>query len=229
MAVGISALFGVSIPTNFNAPYRSASMIEFWRRWHISLSQFLKDYVYIPLGGSRCSSVRRFINLGLTMAIGGFWHGASWNFLLWGMYHGLLLVCNHGIRSIFPNHQPLENGFIKTIKVVCTFGLVVVGWIVFKAHDLPQALSIYKGLLGFNGLLWDHRITQLLAWIGVSMVWVRWVPETHHLSDRVLDSFRKSTASQKTQPLGLIVLGAGLFVISLTTFFKVQTFLYWTF
>jgi alginate O-acetyltransferase complex protein AlgI len=95
MALGVSMLFGIKLPINFNSPYKAANIIEFWRQWHMSLSQFLKDYLYIPLGGNRLGEGRRFVNLMITMLIGGLWHGANWTFLVWGGLHGLYLCANH--------------------------------------------------------------------------------------------------------------------------------------
>lgn len=100
MAIGLARLFGITLPVNFNSPYKSASIIEFWRRWHMTLSRFLRDYVYIPLGGSRGGPERRYINVILTMLLGGLWHGAGWTFVLWGGLHGMFLAINHGWRSL---------------------------------------------------------------------------------------------------------------------------------
>src|SRR5690606_39026648 len=96
MAIGLAYLFGIRIPLNFNSPYKSLNVIDFWRRWHMSLSRFLRDYLYIPLGGNRKGEVRRFTNLMITMLLGGLWHGAAWTFVLWGGLHGVFLVINHG-------------------------------------------------------------------------------------------------------------------------------------
>ena len=100
MAIGLSWMFNVRLPFNFNSPYKSLNIVEFWRRWHITLSNFLRDYLYIPLGGNRLGRVRRHINLMVTMLLGGLWHGASWTFVVWGGLHGAYLVINHGYRAL---------------------------------------------------------------------------------------------------------------------------------
>lgn len=145
MAIGLGLLFNVRIPTNFNSPYQASSFGDFWRRWHMTLSRFLKDYVYIPLGGSKFGVLKKYSNLMLTMLIGGFWHGAGWTFIIWGGYHGLLLVLNHLFedRGI---HFP------KWLGRTTTFLLVTYGWVFFKATNLGQALAITQGLIGMHGL-----------------------------------------------------------------------------
>src|SRR3546814_7968914 len=95
MAIGASYMFGIRLPLNFHSPYKATSIVEFWRRWHITLSRFLRDYLYIPLGGSRRGPLRRYVNLMLTMLLGGLWHGAGWTFIVWGALHGAYLVVNH--------------------------------------------------------------------------------------------------------------------------------------
>ncbi len=102
MALGISRMFGIRLPINFLSPYQATSIIDFWRRWHITLSRFLRDYLYIPLGGNRHGTARRYVNLSLTMLLGGLWHGASWTFIIWGGLHGLYLIINHAYRAIVP-------------------------------------------------------------------------------------------------------------------------------
>ena len=132
MAVGLSLLFGVRIPVNFLSPYKATSMIEFWRRWHISLSSFLRDYLYIPLGGNRDGPLRRYINLFLTMLLGGLWHGASWNFVIWGGLHETLLLWNHAWRSLIRYDIGSWPGR------VLTFLAVMIAWVFFRATDLDR-------------------------------------------------------------------------------------------
>jgi alginate O-acetyltransferase complex protein AlgI len=142
MAIGLSLLFGVLLPLNFNSPYKAESIIEFWRRWHMTLSLFLKEYLYIPLGGNRHGEWRRYTSLLLTMILGGLWHGANWTFVAWGAFHGLLLIANHGVRRI-PGIVVLARipGFRLTAWAV-TFLSVVTAWVVFRAHDLSVAVKI---------------------------------------------------------------------------------------
>jgi alginate O-acetyltransferase complex protein AlgI len=142
MACGLSMMFGIRLPINFYSPYKSDSIIEFWRRWHISLSRFLRDYLYIPLGGNRRGPVRRYVNLLITMTLGGLWHGAGWTFVIWGAYHGTLLLINHAWRSM-----PTAPSLGKRVSVAITFLAVVVGWVMFKADHLSTAMDMYRAML----------------------------------------------------------------------------------
>src|SRR3546814_2190702 len=119
MAIGIARMFGIRLPLNFDAPYRATSIIDFWRRWHMTLSRFLRDYLYIPLGGGRRGSVRRYGNLMITMLLGGLWHGAGWTFVVWGGLHGLLLVVNHLWRRVVP--WRLETWWSRAFARLLTF------------------------------------------------------------------------------------------------------------
>lgn len=137
MAIGISYLFGLRLPLNFNSPYQAASIVDFWRRWHMTLSRFLRDYLYIPLGGSRKGPVRRYFNLLATMLLGGLWHGSGLSFVIWGFLHGLYLCANHGwvaVRSRF-GWKPLP----KVLAVAFTFLAVVAAWIPFRAGNFELA------------------------------------------------------------------------------------------
>lgn len=137
MAIGLARFFGVKLPINFDSPYKAGDLIEFWRRWHITLSRFLRDFLYIPLGGNRKGEVRRQTNLLLTMLIGGLWHGASWVFVIWGGLHGLGLVINHFFRAHFPEKY---GGAPRRIFMwALTFLFVVHAWIFFRAPDLRSA------------------------------------------------------------------------------------------
>ncbi len=149
MAIGLSILFGVRLPINFYSPYKAASIIEFWRRWHITLSRFLRDYLYIPLGGNRNGFFRRYLNLILTMLLGGFWHGAGWTFLIWGMLHGGFLVVNHGWRhfhSIIDFKLPTY--LSHPVSVLLTFFCVMIAWVFFRSPDVKTALTILHCMAG---------------------------------------------------------------------------------
>ena len=141
MAIGIALLLGYRFKANFNAPFKSQNPTEFWRRWHISLSSWLRDYIYIPLGGNRHGKNRQRVNLMATMLIGGIWHGASWMYLLWGAYHGLLLVLHKAVSRIWHAPAMLQGTFmLKSINVSITLALVVVGFTFFRASG-PDALG----------------------------------------------------------------------------------------
>jgi D-alanyl-lipoteichoic acid acyltransferase DltB (MBOAT superfamily) len=155
MAIGLSRLFGVDLPLNFDSPYKSGSVIEFWRRWHMTLSRFLRDYLYIPLGGGRVGPARRYANLMVTMVLGGLWHGAGWTFAAWGALHGGYLVANHlwravkrrlGVLQAEPG--PLRRGGAWAL----TFLAVVVAWVPFRATSWVQAREVLEGMAGLNGL-----------------------------------------------------------------------------
>jgi alginate O-acetyltransferase complex protein AlgI len=151
MAVGLALLFGIRLPVNFRSPYKATSIVDFWRRWHITLSRFLRDYLYIPLGGNRLGEMRRYLNLLVTMLLGGLWHGAGWNFLIWGGLHGLYLCINHlwqawrGSRVISPS-GPFAKGFSWAI----TFFAVVLAWVFFRAKTLEGAYQMLSSLFGFE-------------------------------------------------------------------------------
>lgn len=145
MAVGLGLMLGFLFMQNFNQPYRADSITDFWRRWHISLSTWLRDYVYIPLGGNRNGASRTYVNLMLVMLIGGLWHGASWNFVIWGTLHGSMLVFERlqGKRSIYRNLP-------RPARMAITFLIVCIGWVFFRADTLPQAISYLYSLVGAN-------------------------------------------------------------------------------
>jgi D-alanyl-lipoteichoic acid acyltransferase DltB (MBOAT superfamily) len=153
MAIGLALLFGIRLPVNFRSPYQATSIIEFWRRWHITLSRFLRDYLYIPLGGNRLGEQRRYLNLLLTMLLGGLWHGAGWNFLVWGGLHGIYLCINHlwhGWRGGKAD-APAAGLAVKACCWAITFFAVVVAWVFFRARTAAGAWQMLGGLFGFEG------------------------------------------------------------------------------
>lgn len=152
MAIGLGLMMGFRFIENFNHPYISRSITEFWRRWHISLSSWLKDYLYIPLGGNKKGKVRTYINLMLTMVFGGAWHGANWTFVLWGFWHGALLAVERALG--------LKNVNWPRIAMVPTLLAVILGWVMFRAESVGQAFAFYRGMIGLNGL----AISDVLSW-----------------------------------------------------------------
>jgi D-alanyl-lipoteichoic acid acyltransferase DltB (MBOAT superfamily) len=134
MAIGLSRIFGITLPANFLSPYKAASVSEFWKRWHITLSSFLRDYLYIPLGGNRKGAFRLYLNLWITMLLGGLWHGAGWGFVVWGALHGFYLCVNHAFRSAFKVPQVL--------KVAVTFVAVAIAWVFFRAPNVEVAWTL---------------------------------------------------------------------------------------
>ena len=155
MAIGLARMFGITLPLNFNSPYKATSIIDFWRRWHMTLSRFLRDYVYIPLGGSRKGTSQRYINLMVTMLIGGLWHGAGWTFVLWGGLHGVYLVVNHGWRNIYAmlgyplGRDRMVWGFLSGLL---TFIAVVIAWAVFRADSIEGAGTMLRAMSGIDGV-----------------------------------------------------------------------------
>jgi alginate O-acetyltransferase complex protein AlgI len=156
MAIGLALLFGIRLPVNFRSPYKAASIIDFWRRWHITLSRFLRDYLYIPLGGNRLGEQRRYLNLMVTMLLGGLWHGAGWNFLIWGGLHGLYLCINHlwqawhGGKAAVSAKGLLPKGIAKRFSWAITFFAVVIAWVFFRARTFVGAWQMLAGLFGFE-------------------------------------------------------------------------------
>ncbi len=150
IARGCAKLFGYELPENFRLPYLARNPREFWRRWHITLSTWLRDYLYISLGGNRCSKRRMYANLMITMALGGLWHGAAWTFFIWGVYHGLLLVMHRKFLDISEG-APSLRGFLETrpgeaLSVATTFLLVTAGWVFFRAPTFQDALSVFRAM-----------------------------------------------------------------------------------
>jgi alginate O-acetyltransferase complex protein AlgI len=173
MAIGLSLLFGIRLPLNFNSPYQAASMIEFWRRWHMTLSRFLRDYLYIPLGGSR-SGLGRYGNILITMALGGLWHGAGWGFLVWGLLHGTFLCVNHLWRALelrFPGG--------RMAAWLVTLLAVIVAWVPFRAPGLGRAEAILSGMAGGNGIgSFDATLLAPAGWIAVLGLIVLFAPNS---------------------------------------------------
>jgi D-alanyl-lipoteichoic acid acyltransferase DltB (MBOAT superfamily) len=158
MAIGLSRMFGVKLPLNFDSPYKSLDIIDFWRRWHMTLSRFLRDYLYFPLGGNRLGPSRRHVNLMVTMVLGGLWHGAAWTFVLWGTLHGVYLVINHLWRERVA--KPLGWGTGRGYRFAAwllTFLAVAVAWVLFRAKDLGTASAILQALAGMNGALLPEK------------------------------------------------------------------------
>nr|WP_255458931.1 MULTISPECIES: MBOAT family protein [unclassified Herbaspirillum] len=147
MAIGISLLFGVRLPVNFNSPYKASSIIDFWRRWHMTLSQFLKDYLYVPLGGNRYGRKRTYLNLMATMVLGGLWHGANWTFVVWGTLHGAYLLANHGWRALSKRSVASPTIVTKVWGTALTFLMVVIAWVVFRSSSIESAHILLNDML----------------------------------------------------------------------------------
>jgi D-alanyl-lipoteichoic acid acyltransferase DltB (MBOAT superfamily) len=164
IARGVSQLFGISLLENFRQPYFSASITEFWQRWHISLSTWLRDYLYIPLGGNRGSRAEMYRNLFLTMLIGGLWHGAAWTFVIWGGAHGALLVAER-IRAATRTTKPVRTGWRRWVPTVVTFHVVTVLWVFFRAASLHDAWSYFSRMAHptIGAIKWSLVLTLTMA------------------------------------------------------------------
>lgn len=155
MAIGLSLMFNVKLPLNFNSPYKATNIIDFWRRWHMTLSTFLRDYLYIPLGGNQKGNRRRYINLFLTMLLGGLWHGAAWTFVVWGALHGFYLIVNHGFRALCQQRGWSGARYPRLTTAaagVLTFVCVMIGWVVFRAETFQSAQVMLSGMFGGAGV-----------------------------------------------------------------------------
>lgn len=173
MAVGLGLLIGLKLPINFSSPYQATSIIDFWRCWHITLSNFLRDYLYIPLGGNRNGDVRRWTNLFITMLLGGLWHGANMTFVLWGALHGFYLVINHAWRNVQSRMGlPALGSVGQLFAWLVTFLAVVASWVFFRAEDLNGAWRMVRGLVGLNGIDLPQTYAHypILRWL-VAMGW----------------------------------------------------------
>jgi alginate O-acetyltransferase complex protein AlgI len=157
MAIALALMIGIRLPPNFDSPYKARDIADFWRRWHMTLSRFLRDYLYVPLGGNRRGTPRRLANLMITMLLGGLWHGAGWTFVVWGALHGAALVVEQGWRALkAPFRLPAP------LAWALTFGTVVVGWVFFRAPDVPTALRLLGGMAGLHGSALPEQILAAL-------------------------------------------------------------------
>ena len=158
MAIGLGWMLNISLPINFNSPYKALSISDFWRRWHITLSNFLRDYLYIPLGGNRQGKIRQYTNLLVTMLLGGLWHGAGWTYIIWGGMHGLFLVINHSWKK-------LGIALPKFLAWLITFNAVIFSWVLFRASSLSDAVSMLQTMIGMKGIILLKDFASPLSWL----------------------------------------------------------------
>lgn len=184
MALGLGRMFGYHLPINFNAPYRARSVAEFWRRWHITLSNFLRDYLYIPLGGNRAGFARTIVNLFIVMLLGGLWHGAAWTFVVWGGLHGAALAWNHWFKQVRP--QGIAPS-APVISIVLTFLFVTLTWVFFRAESFDAAYIMLSGMSGLNGLGASVGDEPFIA-IAIGFLVVYGLPDTPSIFYRQLDA-----------------------------------------
>ncbi|MCB9982173.1 MAG: MBOAT family protein [Rhodospirillales bacterium] len=167
MAIGIGLMLGFRFIENFNFPYISRSITEFWRRWHISLSTWLRDYLYIPLGGNRKGKIRTYINLFLTMVLGGLWHGANWTFVVWGAWHGGIMAIERRLGIQGGTNESVTIP-MRIFRTILTFFFVILGWVMFRADNISSAMAMYEGMFGFNGTGISERMDWQIKGIALS-------------------------------------------------------------
>ncbi|WP_262918731.1 MBOAT family O-acyltransferase [Flavobacterium fragile] len=223
IAIGLALLMGFWLPDNFRTPYQSASITEFWRRWHISLSSWLRDYLYISMGGNRKGKLRTYFNLFMTMLLGGLWHGASWKFVVWGILHGLALV----FEKFFGQFIKLpKNAFVRTIQVVLTFHFVVFCWLFFRAKDFTTAFQMAHNIsqLTFDFNQWMTIILgykHVFLLIAIGVVW-------HFIPMKTL-AVMQNTFSKLPLVAKAILLGLIYWVVYATASADTQPFIYFQF
>jgi D-alanyl-lipoteichoic acid acyltransferase DltB (MBOAT superfamily) len=210
MAIGAALLFNIVLPINFNSPYKALSVQDFWRRWHITLSRFLRDYIYIPLGGNRKGNLKTYWNLLVTFLIGGIWHGAGWTFLFWGFLHGVALIINHMWRSL--NMQ-----LPKILAWFITFNFVNIAWVFFRAKDWESAIKVLHSMFDLTSIFTPAKMSLHVDWLIMAFVVVLFFKPTTELAKKVTKEYK-------------MALYAGvLFVFAILFLNHVSKFLYYDF
>lgn len=223
IAIGLALLLGFRLPQNFRSPYQSTSITEFWRRWHISLSSWLRDYLYISLGGNRKGNRRTYVNLFIVMLLGGLWHGASWKFVLWGTLHGSLLAIERGIRKTFGVSRLL---ITRVLGWVFTFHFVMFAWIFFRAKDFGTAILVLRQI--GNVFSENYLIANVFKGYKYVLILMSIALFTHLLPNKYLFSlysvYRRMALWTKAICLGVVI-----WVVYLTASSDVQPFIYFQF
>lgn len=226
MAMGLALLFGLRLPVNFNSPYKARNIAEFWRRWHITLGQFLRDYLYIPLGGNRYGPSRAVMAAFTVMVLGGLWHGAGWTFIIWGLMHGLYLTVNR----LWPRHLQLP----KPAGMGLTFLAVLFAWVMFRAASVNDAMTLWKTMLGLNGLVLPHVLYSDLP----APFSVRWSPFINGIEIWFMLCLLIHTMTSKNAHEVLVsdvpsrrsaIYVAGMVILSILSLSHPSTFLYYQF
>ncbi|MFI3314383.1 MAG: MBOAT family protein [Rikenellaceae bacterium] len=228
IAIGIALLLGFTFKDNFNSPYKALSITEFWKRWHISLSSWLKDYLYISMGGNRKGKFRTYINLMITMLLGGLWHGAAWRFIVWGAIHGVALCIHKFLMSKFPTLKKDKNEishFRKAISILITFHIVCLGWVFFRADSFSTGVNMIKQIfVNFQGKIWLEFIIgykNIVILLAIGYI-------THYVSDKrfkQLETYFKQT-NLAAQTVALVVT---IWVIMQISSGEIQPFIYFQF
>lgn len=239
MAIGLSKMLNVDLPFNFDSPYKARNISDFWRRWHMTLSRFLRDYLYIPLGGNRLGSFRRYLNLLTTMLLGGLWHGAGWTFVIWGALHGVYLVVHQLWQAALERWVPARPSppvVAHAASMLLTFLCVVVAWVFFRASSLDSALRVLTAMFGANGFQLPVELKPALegvfgpaaslpgfaslqasggarqfAWIVVLLAIAWWMPN----SQAIMGAAAARAGRWRTQQASWMLLGAAAVGITL--------------
>lgn len=243
MAIGLSWMFNIRIPYNFDSPYKARSITDFWRRWHMTLSAFLRDYLYVPLGGNRRGKARRYINLGLTMVLGGLWHGAGWTFVLWGSLHGAYLMANHAFRAAAQRvgiAAPLAR---SRLFALASWGMtmlcVVLAWVFFRAETFDGAMRIVGAMLGLSRpadapptavLLWNAGLRADVAagWVLALGAMATMLPNSNAIGERVLALARRNVGLRGLAA-GAALVACVMLVVLNTARDAVSAFIYFNF
>jgi D-alanyl-lipoteichoic acid acyltransferase DltB (MBOAT superfamily) len=230
MALGSALMFNIKLPINFNSPYKSINIQEFWRRWHITLSRFMRDYVYIPLGGNQVSESKILFNLFLTFLIGGLWHGAGWTFIFWGFLHGFAIIIHRLWKT-------LNVSMPKALAWFITFNFVNIAWIFFRAKSWESAMNVLNGMFGVNGVILPIRILSELKFfetfgIGKGIPVMSWFAIPVIFISIILATLFKNSNEmlEKFKPTVVYMIAAGLaFLIAVLHVSKYSEFLYFRF
>jgi alginate O-acetyltransferase complex protein AlgI len=242
MAIGAGLLFGIRLPVNFASPYRAESIIDFWHRWHITLSRFLRDYLYVPLGGNRKGRARRYVNLLITMVLGGFWHGAGWTFVIWGSLHGSYLIVNHLWRALRRHSgggsELLSTTLGRRLGRAITFVAVVIAWVFFRSEDVGSAVQMLLAMAGTNGAARSESVDSAAALVvSIALLAIAWfAPNTQELTGYEGPEGAYAATEARRPPLlrwrpsaGWAVAIGCLFGAALMLMSKVSEFIYFQF
>jgi D-alanyl-lipoteichoic acid acyltransferase DltB (MBOAT superfamily) len=249
MTLGLGRLFGIRLPMNFNSPYKATNIVDFWRRWHMTLSRFLRDYLYIPLGGNRKGPQRRYVNLMITRVLGGLWHGAGWNFAIWGALHGLYLLVHHAWRAWRQEKEPILSASLgRWIGRLVTFYSVLVAWVFFRAESLDAALKILSAMAACDGFSLAEAgfdLSEAVRWtlVFVLVVWI--FPSSHEMlaAHQPTLEYQQGTAERSLAPtpgwlrrrltwrpnIWWALLLAALFAWTILNLSRPSEFIYWQF
>jgi D-alanyl-lipoteichoic acid acyltransferase DltB (MBOAT superfamily) len=234
MAIGAALFFNIVLPINFNSPYKAKDIQDFWRRWHITLSRFLRDYIYIPLGGNRVSELRVQANLMITFLLGGMWHGAGWTFIFWGFLHGAALV----IHRIYKNMGYTMNSILAWF---ITFNFINISWVFFRAKEWDDAIKVLRGMFGFDGVMLPEKYASKITFL--QNIGIEFGQVYHDIAGKsktttfiilafiVVLSFKNSMQRRETFKTNYINLAITIvfLAMSISMFSQVSEFLYFNF